>query len=62
MCTYAFLLESLYDSERSRIMDILHDNPVDSFFVLLVNSGCFNELGLDAGYGLWMLVCIEMNG
>lgn len=61
-CTYTFLLEPLYNGECSGIMDILHHNPVYSFLVLLVDSGRFNELGLDAGYRIWMLVGIEVNG
>lgn len=61
-CTYTFLFESLYNGKCSRVVDILHDNPVNCFLVLLVDSGCFNELGLDAGYRLWVLVGIEVNG
>lgn len=43
-------------------MHVLHDNPVDGLFVLLVDARGFDELGLEAGYGLGVLVGVEVDG
>jgi len=46
-----FVLESLYDAEFPRVMDVLHDDPVDSLLVFAVDAGGFGEFGFDAGDG-----------
>lgn len=46
------LLESLDNSELSRVMHVLHHKPVDRFFVFSVDSCCFDELAADLLDGL----------
>jgi len=57
-----FIRKPLYDSESPRIMNILHDEPIDRFLVLAVDACGFDELGFDAGDGVREVVCVEVDG
>lgn len=59
--TYSFVLESLYDGECPGIMYILHDDPVNCLLVLPVHPCRLDELGLDAGNGVRLLVRVEVD-
>lgn len=59
---YILVLEPLYNGEGSRIMHILHDNPVHSLLVFAVNSGSLNELRLDALDAVGLLVGVKVDG
>lgn len=59
---YTLSLESLYNSEGPRVVHILHDNPIDCLLVFAVDAGSFDELCFHAGYRVWVLVAIEVNG
>jgi len=59
--TYTFIFESLYNRECSWVVNILHHNPVDGLLVLAVNAGSFNQLCLEAGNGIGLVVSIEVD-
>ena len=43
-------------------MNILHNNPVHRLLVSAVDSRSFDELGLDTTNGIWLVVCVEVDG
>ena len=59
--THTLLLETLYNRECPRVMNILHDNPIHSLLVLAVDSGSLDQLGLDAVNGIGLIVGIEVD-
>lgn len=59
--THALILKSFHNSECFWVMYVLHDQPVDGFFVLAIDSCRLNELGLDALNGIRLVVGVEMN-
>ncbi len=60
--THALGLETLYNSECSWIVNILHNKPVHRLLVLAVHACGFDKLGLDSLDRLGLLVGIKMNG
>jgi hypothetical protein len=56
--THALVLETFYNCECPRIMDILHNKPINCLLILAVDSSSFNELGFDAGNRIGMVVGI----
>lgn len=59
--THSFGLEPLNNGESSRIMYILHDEPIDRLPVFAVDPGCFDEFGFEAGDGIRVVVGVEMD-
>lgn len=59
--TYALILETLYNRKGSWIVDILHNKPIDGFFVLAIDSGSLDQFGLDPVNGVGLVVCVEMD-
>jgi hypothetical protein len=43
-------------------MHVLHDEPIDCLTVFAEDPGGFNELGFEAGDGIGMGVCVEVDG
>jgi hypothetical protein len=56
--THALFLETFYNCKCPRIMDILHNKPINCLLILAVDSSSLNELGFDAGDGIRMVVGI----
>jgi hypothetical protein len=54
--THALILETFYNCECPRIVDILHNKPINCLLILTVDSSSFNELGFDAGDRIRMVV------
>lgn len=44
----------LDNGELLLVMDGLHDEPGEGFFVLGVDGGCFEEFGVEFGDGFWV--------
>lgn len=55
-----FLLEALDDSEFSRVVHILHDEPIDGFAVFVVDSRGFDELSFDLVDASWVAIGVEV--
>lgn len=60
--TDLFLLESLDDGKSFRVLDVLHDQPIDSALILAINVGGLDKLRFQACDGVWLVVAIEMHG
>ncbi len=59
--SYALVLKTLYDSKSPWIMDILHHKPINCLLVFAVDTSSFNQLGLNAFDGIWLVVCVQMD-
>ena len=60
--TYGFLLEALDHGEGARVVDILHDEPINSFLVVTVDAGSLDQLQLDLLDGLGVIFGVEVDG
>jgi hypothetical protein len=60
--THALVLETFHNCKCFRIMDILHNKPVNCLLILAVDSSSFNKLGFDAGDRIRIVVGIQVDG
>lgn len=59
---HRFVLEALHDGESSRVVDVLHDQPVNGLLVLAVDPGRLDQLQLDLFDRLGVVIGVEVDG
>lgn len=59
--TYGLVFESLNDGKCPRVMNVLHNKPINCLAILAVDPSSFDKLGLEAGDRLGVLVAVEVD-
>jgi hypothetical protein len=60
--TYGFLLKSLDNGEGTGVVDVLHDEPVDSLLVLAVDASGLDQLELEPLDAVGIVLGVHVDG